>query len=241
MSLTENLSELIAACFTGIWIETHEQEDALTEIAQLCREQQWMLATWDLDRGLRLPTTDSDAPPIQDPLSAVRSLGAMSSGDQTTVLVMSNLHRFLQSAEIVQALQHQVLSGKQSRTFIIGVGPGVSLPPELEKLFIVVEHELPSRSQFEEIAQGIATEDGELPESSEFQRVLDASAGLTRLEAEAAYSLSLVRQGRITSDSVWELKTQTLKKSGLLSLYRGVTTLAHWEAWIRSSHSAVVH
>ena len=30
-----------------------------------------------------------------------------------------------------------------------------------------------------------------------------------------------MRHGRITADAVWELKTQTLKKSGLLSLYRG--------------------
>jgi len=41
------------------------------------------------------------------------------------------------------------------------------------------------------------------------------------VEAENAFSLSLVRQERITADAVWELKTQTLKKSGLLSLHRG--------------------
>jgi len=51
--------------------------------------------------------------------------------------------------------------------------------------------------------------------------VLDAALGLTRMEAENAFSLSLVRQARVTADAVWELKTQALKKSGLLSLYRG--------------------
>ena len=51
--------------------------------------------------------------------------------------------------------------------------------------------------------------------------MLDAAAGLTRMEAENAFSLSLVREERITADTVWELKTQTLRKSGLLSLYRG--------------------
>jgi SpoVK/Ycf46/Vps4 family AAA+-type ATPase len=44
------------------------------------------------------------------------------------------------------------------------------------------------------------------------------------MEAENAYSLSLVRQGRIAPDAVWELKTQTLKKSGLLSLHCGGET-----------------
>jgi ATP-dependent 26S proteasome regulatory subunit len=54
------------------------------------------------------------------------------------------------------------------------------------------------------------------------ETVLDAAAGLTRLEAENAFSLSLVRHGRITPDAIWELKSGMLKKSGLLQLYRGV-------------------
>jgi hypothetical protein len=55
----------------------------------------------------------------------------------------------------------------------------------------------------------------------ELATVLDAAAGLTRLEAENAFSLSLVRHGRITPDAVWELKTQILRKSGSLELHRG--------------------
>jgi SpoVK/Ycf46/Vps4 family AAA+-type ATPase len=51
--------------------------------------------------------------------------------------------------------------------------------------------------------------------------VLDAASGLTRYEAEGAFSLSLVRHGRIEPSSIWELKSQTLTKSGLLSLHRG--------------------
>ena len=96
----------------------------------------------------------------------------------------------------------------------------MQIPAELEKLIVVVEHDLPSRDQLEEIARGIAVDDGEMPAGSDLETVLDAAAGLTRLEAENAFSLSLVRQERITSDAVWELKGQMLKKSGLLSLHR---------------------
>ena len=35
MPLTQQLSEYIRAAFTGVWIESHEHQDALTEIAQL--------------------------------------------------------------------------------------------------------------------------------------------------------------------------------------------------------------
>jgi SpoVK/Ycf46/Vps4 family AAA+-type ATPase len=54
--------------------------------------------------------------------------------------------------------------------------------------------------------------------------VLDAAAGLTRVEAENAYSLALVRHGRLAPDVLWELKGQALKKSGLLTLHRGGET-----------------
>ena len=56
--------------------------------------------------------------------------------------------------------------------------------------------------------------------------MLDAAAGLTRVEAENAFSLSLVRHGRLAPDVLWELKAQTLKKSGLLTLHRGGETFA---------------
>jgi SpoVK/Ycf46/Vps4 family AAA+-type ATPase len=91
----------------------------------------------------------------------------------------------------------------------------------LEKLFVVLEHPLPSREQIAEIAQGIATETGELPEGTGFERMLDAAAGLTRLEAENALSLSLVRHGEVRADVLWELKSQMLKQNGLLELHRG--------------------
>ena len=52
MTLAERLSEYVRACFTGLWIRTHEPDDALAEVAGLCRDQGWSLATWDVDRGL---------------------------------------------------------------------------------------------------------------------------------------------------------------------------------------------
>lgn len=91
----------------------------------------------------------------------------------------------------------------------------------MEKLFLVLEHPLPDREQLHQIARGIATEEGELPTGPPLDTVLDAAAGLTRYEAEAAYSLSLIRHHRVTPEAVWELKAGMLKKSGLLSLYRG--------------------
>lgn len=222
MTLASRLTEYISACFTGLWIESHEHEDALREIAQMCREHDWRLATFDLERGLLIPGSQQAADAGgSDPLAAIRAINALATPESSAILCLVNFHRLLQSAEIVQALVQQITTGKTNRTFVVILSPTVAVPLELEKLFVVVSHDLPGREQLEEIARGIATEEGELPEGSQLQTALDAAVGLTRYEAEGAFSLSLVRHGRIEPQAVWELKAGMLKKSGLLQLHRG--------------------
>ena len=229
MTLAERLSEYVRAAFSGLYVRSAEHDDAVAEIAGLCRGNGWSLATWDVDRGLALAGR-ADGPGVvpgaADPLAAIRSLAALATPDGTAILVLRNFHRFLGSAEVVQALDTQLAAGKQARTFVVILAPVVQVPVELEKLFVVVEHDLPGRDQLASIARGVATEPGELPEGVDLDAVLDAAAGLTRVEAENAFSLSLVRHGRLAPDVLWELKGQALKKSGLLTLHRGGETFA---------------
>jgi hypothetical protein len=217
--LADRLREHIAAAFTGIWIESHEHEEATREIAALCRDQKWSMASWDIDRGLQSGTGAAVSAP--DPLAAVRALANMAMPDSSVLLVLPNYHKFLGSPEVIQCLANALQAGKTRRTFILILAPVVQIPVELERQFVVIEHHLPERDQLQKIAQGVATEAGELPNGEDLARLLDASAGLTRGEAENAYSLSLVRHGKLVPEAVWDLKTQALKKSGLLTLHRG--------------------
>ena len=218
-SLSEQLHEYIAAAFPGMWIESHEHEEAIREIAALCKDQKWSLAIWDIDKGLQSGAGAALAAP--DPLTAVRALANMAVPDSSVLLVLPNYHKFLGSPEIIQCLANALTAGKTRRTFIVILSPLVQIPVELERQFVVIEHHLPEREQLQKIAEGVATEPGELPAGDELTRLLDASAGLTRGEAENAFSLSLVRHSKLVPESVWDLKTQSLKKSGLLTLHRG--------------------
>ena len=227
MTLAERLRDLVRAAFSGLYVHSFEHHDAVAEIAALCRREGWTLATWDVDRGLALAASAAEAPAAvqaADPLAAIRALPALATPEGTALLVLKNFHRFLSSAEVVQALDTQIQRGKQARTFVVILSPVVQLPVELEKLFVVVEHDLPGRDQLGAIARGVATEPGELPAGDDLDAVLDAAAGLTRAEAENAFSLALVRHGRLAPDVLWEIKSGTLKKSGLLTLHRGGET-----------------
>ncbi len=222
--LTSRLRELVQACFSGLWITTAEPTEATRELTSLCRAEGWRLGNWDCDRGMTFPLEPIQMPGVtdtQDPLAIIRALPQIANGSGTTLAVFENLHRFLGATEIVQALARQLQAGKNNRCFVVVLAPAVQIPPELDKLFTVIDHELPGHAQLEDIARGIATQDGELPAGDDLARVIEAAAGLTASEAENAYSLALVRYGRLEPETLWELKSQQLKKSGLVSLHRG--------------------
>jgi hypothetical protein len=244
-TLTSRLHELIQAAFTGLWIQTHEPAEAIRDLTALCRTEGWRLGTWDCDRGMTFPLEPIQMPGVtdtQDPFAIIRALPQIANGSGTTLAVFENLHRFLGATEIVQALARQLQAGKNNRCFVVVLAPAVQIPPELDKLFTVIDHEPPGHAQLEEIARGIATQDGELPTGDDLARVIEAAAGLTASDGALLGSLvgqseSNVRAALKLADAMaacvvfaepetlWELKSQQLKKSGLVSLHRGSTTV----------------
>ena len=208
--LSGKLAELIAAAFPGVLVVGDEPEEVLRDLARLCGERTWNLATWSADGG-------GDGP--ADPLAAVTALPRSGDGTTPSVLAMVHAHRYFQSAELLAAIRTALAAGKTRRTHLILVQPTGELPPEVRRDFAVVDHPLPGREDLDAVARGVATEPGELPDA--MAPVLDAAAGLTRGEAENAFALSLVRHGKLDPAPLWELKAKQLKSGGPLALHRG--------------------
>ncbi|EMB17570.1 hypothetical protein [Rhodopirellula europaea] len=173
------------------YLHSHEHEDAISELALLCGVEQWSLSTWDIDRGLSPPIADAE-----DPLSAIHAFRNRE-GEGTNILVLQNFHRFLQSAEIVQAIHHAVVSGKTTRNIVVILSPVVQLPVELATLFVTVEHARPNRRQLLEIARGVAVNDEERPADDQMAPILDAASGTSdpcdRVEDQHAVGFPLGR------------------------------------------------
>lgn len=225
MTLTNLLTDYVNAAFTGVWIKSDEPDEAEREILQVARQQRWKVAVWDIATGLRVPgdpgAVRGDAG-SGDPLLPLRALPALAERNGTTLLLLHNFHRFWNSTEVIQTTFRQLIAGKEQRTFLVVLSAVVSIPVELEKLFVVLEHSLPDREALERIARELTSDSPEdLPQGENLQRVLDAAAGLTRYEAEGAFALSLSRHSTIQPQAIWELKAQTLKKNNLLTLHRG--------------------
>src|SRR3954462_192874 len=99
MSLSQTLGEYVAAAFTGIYVQSHEHEDALAEIGRLCRDRNWAFAAWDIDRGLRVAGRAAPSP-ATDPVAAVKSVNGLATPDGSALLVLPNFHRFMQSTDV---------------------------------------------------------------------------------------------------------------------------------------------
>jgi hypothetical protein len=226
MTLSEQLTDYVNAAFTGLWVQTLEPDEAEREILRHAREQKWKAVVWDVANGLRPAAAAAGQPDAAgDPLAALRALPGLADRDGTALLIVHNLHRFLNSPEVIQTTACRLVAGKQERTFVVVLSPVVQIPIELEKLFVVLDHALPDREALERIARDLAKESPEdVPTDDALARVLDAAAGLTRYEAEGAFALSLTRHNALRPEAIWELKAQTLRKNNLLTLNRGGET-----------------
>lgn len=109
-----------------------KDEDALAATAQLCRQESWRLATWNVAVGLRVMGAEANAG-ASDRLAAIQAVSSLATPEGTAILVLENFHRFT-SPEIVQMLAEQIVAGKQNRTFILVLSPVVQIPIELSGL-----------------------------------------------------------------------------------------------------------
>jgi hypothetical protein len=97
VSLADRLTDYVNAAFSGLWVLTHEPDEAEREIARLADQHGWRLATWDVAAGLRLPGPEGGPREVGagDPLAALRALPALAEPEGTTLLVLHQFHRFV--------------------------------------------------------------------------------------------------------------------------------------------------
>src|SRR5437879_2121987 len=88
MKLSDQLTDYINAAFTGIWVQTHEADEAEKEILRLAKDQEWKVVIWDVAGGLRAGSGSDPGP--GDPLAPLRALPALADPNGTAILLLHN-------------------------------------------------------------------------------------------------------------------------------------------------------
>lgn len=251
MSFSSEFVELVRAGFSGIWLDTTEPEDAIAAVTKAADENGWNLFTWDLRDKLRCRTTTMSKLDDGNKMSAelavkeasaaapsgvlgewpklcrtLKSLG----GSANNILVLPGWHRkdLCDNTLLQTHLQALVYDGRLvgNTWTIVVLGCTSEIPRELEHHFTTVRYSLPTETELRAIVDIVDDPDpavarfAKLDEEQQRQ-VLSAARGLTRMQAENAFALSLLRRKQFEPDVIWDLKVQSVERAGMLKVYRG--------------------
>jgi hypothetical protein len=195
----------------------------------------WSFFTWDCLRGIRKAGTFQSVNEVTDPVEAINFLNSC----RDCVLIMHNLHLFLDVPEVVQAIQNGVYQWKSTGCALVTISPSIKLNPELEPFFTVVDLPLPDTEELHVIQKELVKPVNIKPNKAASR----AAKGLTEFQAECSYALSIIQTGFVSTKVVSNSKAQMIRKSGLMEFWtpesiKNVGGLGNLKSFIESRKKA---
>lgn len=204
------LHDHLRAGYPALALLTQEPTRAM-RVIETTTPETWRVLAWDCLAGMKDARAQTLISDTTDPVEAMRVLD----NARDTVLVVQNLHLFLDSPELIQALQSGSERWKAMGSCLVMVAPYFPVSHELEKVFTLVDLPLPSQLELETMQQELGASTG----ADLSPQAVEAARGLTEAEAEAAFAMCLVREGRFAPEVIADLKSNMLRKSGLLEAW----------------------
>ncbi|MEI6166509.1 MAG: AAA family ATPase [bacterium] len=240
------ITNYVRAGYPGLYLVSHEESRVEAELRAIAATLQYRLYAWSTTEGLT-DTGDGSVRAATDPLEALQAISEL---PDNALILMRDLHMFLadNNPVLVRALKDALAAGKTKGKVLIILGCRSVLPPELEREFTVLDFSLPDKAALGAVLDGIC-QSAKLkkPAGDERDQILDAASGLTTVEAENAFALSVVTAKTIHAGLVATEKASTVKRNGLLELVEvreglkdigGLDQLKDWLVKRRDAFSA---
>ena len=222
--MTSKITNYIRAGYPGIYLLSSEEARVEAELKAIAQSLEYRLYAWSVTEGL-IDTSDGTAREAQGPMEV---LSLLDETPENSLCVLRDFHPFLEDANpvLTRALKDRLRMGKTKGKVVIIVGCRLMLPPELEREVVVVSFSLPGKEELETVLDQIAVSANQSPPGTELREtLLDAASGLTTVEAENAFALSIVECGQLSATIVGREKANEVKKSGLLELIPATESL----------------
>lgn len=237
----------IKAGYPLLVMVTAEENRAELEIARVAQECGRKISVWSVTEGLVDLNSKSKSGDAPDPVAALKAI--KSNGEDGRIYVFRDMHAFYKQPVVVRLMRDIARDFKQKKRTMIVLTPSSDLPMELDRDVVIVNFDLPTRAQLEEIwgnlcestANGLFqskkneikevwfdSTKGELTED-ECDRIISAALGLTGVESENAFSKAIVQALRWTpaeggerpsiSQLVMREKANAVRKNGILEWF----------------------
>ncbi len=253
-----HLAQLLKARVPVLYVESYEEHRVIAEVVATVRDDSLVRSpravwTWSATDGLVGQDGAARKGGTTEPMDA---LGAILRLDESSVVILRDLHPHLGSAErpgdprIIRRLRDVAAAfkaGPVPRVLVL-VSPVLRIPVELDRDVTIVDFPLPTEHEIRLVLEGLIEANSA---STRIQIRLDelgrerfakAALGLTLHEAENAFARAIVNDGVLDERDlpmVHEEKRQAVRKSGLLEFVDadidladvgGLETLKRWLA-----------
>jgi ATP-dependent 26S proteasome regulatory subunit len=215
----------IRAGYAGLFLVSPEAQRVEVQLKSIAREVGFKLFAWSTTTGL-VDTEKGTARQVNDPMEALLAVQEL---PEKTIVLLRDFHLFLigdPNPVLLRQFKDTLQHAKTRNKPLIILGCRLALPPELEREVTVIEFALPGKEHLGRVLDGIL-ESAQLPVIAEQERetVLDAAGGLTTIEAENAFALSVVEAKAILPAVIAREKAQAIKKNGLLEIVEAKESL----------------
>jgi len=212
------------AGYAGLFLCTPEETRAEAEVKAAAEELDRPLHAWSLTTGF-IDTTSGSVRDCSDPVDALEQIDSLESD---CLVLLRDFAQLLEDKDllVIRKLRDTLNRAKADGKVLILLGVWKQLPDELEREITRIDLDLPGPAQLGSVLDGIVTSAGiDPPSNSDIEATLSAAGGLTSIEAENAFALSLVETGAIAPAIVAREKAHALKKSGLLEVIDSTESL----------------
>ena len=235
------LSNLIRARFPMIYIATHEEDRVTKHIKSIATDSKQVkypreVFTWTQTDGLQNTTTKKGIPDTANPLKMLEFIRKY---DKDSVFIIYDFHvnfgvkNRTPNYDAIRKIRDIIPDIKLGsvRKTVFFVSPELLIPDSLQKEITIYDFPLPTleeiRAKFESMINQNKGIESNLTEE-EKDKLCKAALGLTLQEAEGAFALAMVNDGKICIKdlgTIMQEKVQVIKKTGILEFIQSDYTI----------------
>jgi hypothetical protein len=192
-NLKQQLSLSIRARYPLIYLVTSEESRAEEALEEVGRSTGKEVIAWSCSKGFQPP--QGDAKKSTQPEEALKYIDA---SDKKAVFVLKDFHPYMEEQKTLRLMRDLVNNLKRSYKTVLLVSPVLKIPPELEKDITVHDMPLPDADELGEVLNNLLepyrkSQKVKVELTKDLQeKVVQATLGLTRNEAENVYAKALI-------------------------------------------------
>lgn len=230
----KRLANYLRARFSFLSISTWEEDRVVQDVQRICKDPELIkttrkVFTWTVTEGL----LDESYAPIRNTAQPMRALQEIERVEEPSVFILKDFHIYLGGENrqpdysIIRRIRDLISIIEKSPVpkNVIFISPTFHIPLELQKDIVIVDYGLPTYEELKKVLDLMIDMNKDNPRitvelsGEEEEKLVRAALGLTIQEAENAFALSMVTDGRLDINSVehvLEEKQQIIQKTGLL-------------------------